>query len=50
MERDEAHNRRQVDLIDLIQQLQTQTSRIAVDTLDVAKAPKARNLNSAQVK
>jgi len=48
LERERTTNQRQYELIDLIQNLQTATARVALDTLTIAQTPKARNLNSAQ--
>ena len=41
-------NQTQFDLIELIQRLQTASATIALNTLNVASAPKPRNLNSSQ--
>jgi uncharacterized membrane protein (UPF0127 family) len=48
LERERTTNQRQYELIYLIQNLQTATARVALDTLTLAQTPKARNLNSAQ--
>ena len=41
-------NQTQFDLIELLQRLQTASATIALNTLNVASAPKPRNLNSSQ--
>ena len=43
------HNNRQMELIDLIQRLQTVNAQISLDSYNIAQVPKSRKFNSVQV-